>query len=477
MTARLDVAVLGAGVAGLSAALALARDGHRVDLVERDSVAVGDPMAAPDWSRRGIPHFLQAHAFTARGRRELREAFPDVFDALIEAGADDIDLRPKVRGELQPADVDLAILGVRRPLIEWALRRAVVAEGGVRVLSGVKVEGLVAEAGRRPVVRGIRTTAGSLEADLVIDALGRRSPVQEWIRALGGTPMEEQSSDCGVIYYTRYYRVYPGETLPDGPWLPTPRADLGYGLFSSFPGDNGTFAGLIAIRPGDQELKVLRRAAAFDAAVALMPALWSWANPEISAPFTDVLPMGSLQNTIRSFADGKPPTVGLISIGDALCHTDPVFALGLSLAIVEARLLTELLRREPADMHGVAVEFDRSIRDTLVERYRFATAVDDQRSRLWAGEPIDFAHRNGGAYELFTLAAGSAASLVDGDIFRMVVRRNYFLDPLRDLDTDIAMQERIESRFAEIRSIPRPRPGPTRDELLAATNDAVRDLT
>jgi hypothetical protein len=208
-----------------------------------------------------------------------------------------------------------------------------------------------------------------------------------------------------------------------------------------------------------------------------MPALWSWVNPEISAPFTDVLPMGSLQNTIRSFADGRPPTVGLISIGDALCHTDPVFALGLSLAIVEARLVTELLRREPADMHGVAVEFDRSIRDTLVERYRFATAVDDQRSRLWAGEPIDFAHPNGGAYELFTLAAGSAASLVDGDVFRMVVRRNYFLDPLRDLDTDIAMQERIESRFAEIRSIPRPRPGPTRDELLAATNVAVRDLT
>ena len=62
--------------------------------------------------------------------------------------------------------------------------------------------------------------------------------------------MAEESSDCGVIYYTRYYQVHPRETLPDGPWLPTPRADLGYGLFSSFPGDNGTFAGVIAIGPG-----------------------------------------------------------------------------------------------------------------------------------------------------------------------------------------------------------------------------------
>ena len=74
------------------------------------------------------------------------------------------------------------------------------------------------------------------------------------------------------------------------------------------------------------------------------------------------------------------------------------------------------------------------------------------------------------------MAAGSAAALVDGDVFRTVVRRNYFLDPLGRLDADIAMQERIESRFAEIRSTPRPRPGPTRDELLAAINVALPAL-
>ena len=90
--------------------------------------------------------------------------------------------------------------------------------------------------------------------------MGRRSPVPGWIEALGGRAMAEESSDCGVIYYTRYYRVRPGASLPDGPWLPTPRADLGYGLFSSFPGDNGTFAGLVAIPPGDQDLKKIGRA-------------------------------------------------------------------------------------------------------------------------------------------------------------------------------------------------------------------------
>ena len=69
------------------------------------------------------------------------------------------------------------------------------------------------------------------------------------------------------------------------------------------------------------------------------------------------------------------------------------------------------------------------------------------------------AHRDGGAYPLFAFAAGNAAALVDGDVFRTMIRRNYFLDSLSVLDNDVAMQERIERIFADIRTTPRPRPG------------------
>src|SRR4051794_35838221 len=113
----MKIAVLGAGVSGLATSLALARDGHDIVLVERDRVVVGDPLEAPAWNRHGIPHFLQAHAFTSRGRLELKTQFRDVFDALIAAGADDIPLWRKLQGEHRPEDDDLAMLGVRRPLI------------------------------------------------------------------------------------------------------------------------------------------------------------------------------------------------------------------------------------------------------------------------------------------------------------------------------------------------------------------------
>jgi len=467
------IAVLGAGVSGLGAALALARDGHHVTLIERDNLAAGRALDSPAWKRPGIPHFLQAHAFTARGRRELKSSFPDMFESLIAAGAHDIDLRRKLPGPSSPGDEDLAILGVRRPLIEWALRKAIAAEDAIDIRSGVRVAGLVAESARRPVVTGVQTSAGPIAADLTIDALGRRSPVQGWIAGLGGEPMAEESSDCGVIYYTRYYKVRDGASLPDGPWIPTPRSDLGYGLFSSFPGDNGTFAGLIAIPPGDTELKILRHRDAFDAATKLMPALHAWTNPDVSTPFTDVLPMGSLQNVLRTEAEDGPPAAGLISIGDAVCHTDPVFALGLSFGLMEARALAAAVREHGTDGAAVGRAFNAAVRPAMAERYRYAAAVDGLRLRLWQGEAIDFAHREGGAYPLFAFMAGSATVLSDADIFRAVIRRNYFLDPLGVLDADVALQQKIESRFAELRATPRPRPGPPRDELIATMRHAT----
>ena len=469
----LRIVVLGAGVGGLAAALALARSGHRVTLVERDPADLGEPQDSVDWNRRGIPHFLQAHAFTSRGRLEMLREFPDVYESLIGAGADDIDLVTKLPGPRRPEDDDLRFLGVRRPLIEWALRKATRAEPEVSIRSELTATGLDGVAGAVPRITGVRTAEGSIEADLVIDAMGRRSPVPEWITRLGGTPMPEQSSDCGVIYYTRYYRVREGRELPDGPWLPTPRADLGYGVFSSFPGDNGTFAGLIAIPPGAQELKLLRHSAAFDAATELMPALWSWVNPDMSEPITDVLPMGSLQNTLRTPVDGRPSAIGLISVGDALCHTDPVFSLGLSFCLIDARELRTTLEEHGDDLEATALAFDAAVRPDLMERYVFATALDDLRVRRWSGEAFDIARRDGGAYPLFIMAAGMAAALVDPEVFRRVIRRNYFLDSLRGVDEDVALQERIETIFAEVLATPRPRPGPERDELLEAMRAAT----
>lgn len=457
----LRVAVLGAGPAGLSTALAVARAGHRVLLVEREApeaTSGDDPFL---WPRKGVTHFLQPHAFNPRGCKEMRTHLPDVYASVLEAGAEELDLRPKLPGASRPGDEDLVYLGVRRPLIEWALRKAVRAQPEIELLTDTRVVGLLGDSRR---VEGARTERDELRVDLVVDALGRTSPAPAWLAEIGFSPPVVERSECEVLYYTRYYRVRPGETLPDGPWVPTPRGILPYCLFSSFPGDNRTFGALLAILPQDQQLKILRREDAFDVTVAAMPSLHSWTSR--SDTITGVLAMGSLQNSFRRYGtSGRRGLSGFVPVGDALCHTNPMFALGLAQSIIHAFALAAALA-DASRLEDVPEAYHLAVEPEAAERFALATECDRARGRWWRGEPVDFLHRSGDR-QLFLLAAGGATASGDPDIFRAHIRRLGFLDRTAVLDDDETLQQRMEARFAELRASRPPPAGPARAELLA----------
>jgi hypothetical protein len=92
----------------------------------------------------------------------------------------------------------------RRPVIEFAV--ASVAERVVDVRRGVWVTELLtgSSAARGiPNVTGVGLSDGEqVPADLVIDAMGRRSVLPAWLSALGARRPVEEAEDSGFTYWS-----------------------------------------------------------------------------------------------------------------------------------------------------------------------------------------------------------------------------------------------------------------------------------
>jgi 2-polyprenyl-6-methoxyphenol hydroxylase-like FAD-dependent oxidoreductase len=258
------IVVMGAGVCGLAAGLLLCRGGHEVTVLERDPDPVpSSPEEAWErWSRDGVSQFRLAHYLTPRGRIVLGEALPDVLAGLEAAGGiafDPLPLMPPSITDRTPRDGDdrFRTVTARRPVFEQVLGRAVDAEPGLEIRRGVSVAELVLRAGNgTPYVTGVRTESGEqLDADLIVDAMGRRSQLPRWLEAAGAKPVHEEAEDSGFIYYSRFFRAASAG-------MPEYRAPLSMpiGTFSllTLPSDNDTWSVTVYTSAGDRPLKRLR---------------------------------------------------------------------------------------------------------------------------------------------------------------------------------------------------------------------------
>jgi 2-polyprenyl-6-methoxyphenol hydroxylase-like FAD-dependent oxidoreductase len=458
--------VAGGGVAGLAAALAVARSGHEAVVLERDDVESGDdPRAAFTEERRGIPHFFQPHAFLPRSRRVLTAFAADVLDALLEAGAEPQDVAARLHGPREPGDEDLVYLWVRRPIIEWALRRAAAREPGIELRSRVRVAGLVVEDEPAPLARGVALEGGEmLRGDVVVDALGRYRTPDGWPRR------SERQTSCGALYYCRYFELRAGvDHLDSGDQNPlNPRGDLGYMGFNTFRGDNRTYAVILLVPTHDHELRALRDEDAWMAACSAMRHLGVMTSIDYGRPITGVMPMGGLLNVDFT---SSPGVSGLVAVGDAFCHTDPAFAWGLSFSLAHA----EALGRAAAGTTGsddVVARYREEVMPEALERYDLACAIDEARTLRWHGEALDPTRRDG-CYPLFSFTGALAAAGHDDVVLRRTIRRIGLLDRTAVFDDDVELHGRIESILAADGGGPPPPAGPPRDELLARMTTAA----
>jgi 2-polyprenyl-6-methoxyphenol hydroxylase-like FAD-dependent oxidoreductase len=434
--------IVGAGPTGLYTAIALARRGHEIAIIDRDPGPGGDQW----WDRKGVMQFHHPHHFRQQVADALLAEMPEVWTGLLTAGAKPATVpgQPGLPGGLH----------CRRQTFERVLRSAAEAEPRV-TLRTAHVDEVCRERGR---ATGVRADGHRVDADLVIDASGRAGRITRALRA----PAE--GGDCGISYLSRQYRLRPGAA--DGP------VNAPFGVMLVYPGylaaaflhDHRTASALIARASADRGLAALRTAAVFEAAVRAIPALAGWVGPGQARPITPVLPGGRLYNSYQGQLDdaGQVALDGLIYAGDSVCTTNPAAGRGVTTSLQQAQQLIRLLAEHGHDFTSCSLAFDhwcaRHVKPWFDDHVRW----DADLIRRWSGQDVDLARPLPSDLII-------AAAAADPGLMKVVGPFQAMLAPPGSLDA-------VQARAREIYGTgwrPLVPPGPSREELASLVGAAA----
>jgi len=334
----LRVAVIGTSLAGLFAAAAVSRAGHRAVLIERDH------LGGSSARRHGVPQGEQPHVFLLRGLLATEELLPGLRADLESHGAVPFDSSRLAwlgdQGWTPTQTSGFEVISLTRPLFERVVRQHVLALDRVELRDGTTVKGLRRNASpdqlRWTVVTAV--DGETIDADLVVDASGRGSRLPQWLAALGVSAPKVSEIDARIGYATREYQDGPDLAGLSGIVLQLTAASPRGGLV--LPVENGHW---LVLATGAGNARPPRDVAGFEAHLRRLP------DPAVAdfadrcTPCGEVIVYRRTGNRKYHYERQRDWPDGLLAIGDSFVAFNPVYGQGISVAACEALVLRDLL--------------------------------------------------------------------------------------------------------------------------------------
>ena len=335
--------VIGAGIAGLAAARALSDSFGHVVVLERDRLR--EDAAA----RIGVPQGKQPHALLVGGLRALTDLYPRFVEQLLKSGAVAYDYRMArlEMGGFDPLpqrDLGIPIYSASRPVIEHVIRQELKQIRNVTLQEQSRVEALaLSDSGAANGVRysAPRGAVQSMRADLVVDASGRGVPTLKLLDSMGCARPETSSIGINIDYSTAIFdkpKDAPTDWLLAGTLPRAPRERHG-GLIMPIEG-NQWMVTLTSRHPQSPPPATDDEFFAFAQNLRTKTIFNAIQNAVRSTPISRHRFTGSVRVHWERVA-GLPR--GLLLLGDAACHFNPLFGQGMSAAAQQAIALKKLL--------------------------------------------------------------------------------------------------------------------------------------